>query len=254
MDELANFKGAPVELLVQEQRLFAQADVVFTGGYSLFEAKRGRHANIHPFPSGVDVDHFGKARLRGEDPVDQRDIPRPRFGFYGVIDERMDLGLLAELADARPDRSFVIIGPVVKIGEDELPRRPNIFYLGGKSYSELPEYVRGWDVAIMPFAINEATRFISPTKTPEFLAAGLPVVSTPITDVARHFGYQRRYDRRHPGRIHESLRRGTERSGTFGSWRDEVEAALSQCSWDETFEQMCADRTVGRRSPWTIWS
>jgi UDP-galactopyranose mutase len=241
MDELANFKGAPVELLVQEQRLFAQADVVFTGGFSLFEAKRGRHANIHPFPSGVDVDHFGKARLRGEDPVEQRDIPRPRFGFYGVIDERMDLTLLAELADARPDRSFVIIGPVVKIGEDELPRRPNIFYLGGKSYAELPEYVRGWDVAIMPFAINDATRFISPTKTPEFLAAGLPVVSTPITDVARHFGSIKAVAiAGTPADFTKACDEALERSGTFGSWRDEVEAALSECSWDETFRQMHA--------------
>jgi UDP-galactopyranose mutase len=241
MDELANFKGAPVELLAQEQRLFAQADVVFTGGYSLFEAKSSRHANIHAFPSGVDIDHFGKARLRGVDPIDQRDIPRPRFGFYGVVDERMDLTLLAELADARPDRSFVIIGPVVKIGEDELPRRANIHYLGGKSYAELPDYVRGWDVAIMPFAINDATRFISPTKTPEFLAAGLPVVSTPITDVARHFGSIKAVAiAGTPAEFTNACDEALERSGTLGSWRDEVEAALSDCSWDRTFENMRA--------------
>ena len=241
MDELANFKGAPAELLAQEQRLLSQADLVFTGGYSLYEAKLSRHANIHPFPSGVDVDHFARARLPGGDPIDQRDIPRPRFGFYGVIDERMDMELLAELADARPDRSFIIIGPVVKIGEDELPRRSNIFYLGGKSYAELPDYVRGWDVAVMPFAVNEATRFISPTKTPEFLAAGLPVVSTPIVDVARHYGaIQAVAIASTSAEFTDACDEALQRSDTFGQWRDEVDAALSHCSWDRTFEQMCS--------------
>jgi UDP-galactopyranose mutase len=188
MDELANFKGAPPELLPLEQRLIDQADLVFTGGYSLYEAKRDRHPGVHPFPSSVDAAHFAAARAEGREPADQAAIPGPRLGFYGVVDERMDLALLAEIADARPEWSLVIVGPVVKISEADLPRRPNLYYLGGKQYAELPDYLRGWDVALMPFASNEATRFISPTKTPEYLAAGCPVVSTPITDVIRHYG------------------------------------------------------------------
>lgn len=188
MDELANFRFAPPELLPLESELIGRADLVFTGGYSLYEAKRERHPSVHPFPSSVDRNHFARARAEMKDPADQAGVARPRLGFYGVIDERLDLDLLAAIADARPEWSLVMVGPVVKIGEDDLPRRPNIHYLGGKDYAELPDYLSGWDVALMPFAINEATKFISPTKTPEYLAAGRPVVSTPITDVIRHYG------------------------------------------------------------------
>ena len=129
-----------------------------------------------------------KARARQFDPADQEDLPRPRLGFYGVIDERFDTELLDQVAAMRPDWSFVMVGPVVKISEDELPKRPNIHYLGGKTYDELPAYLSGWDVALMPFAMNESTEFISPTKTPEYLAGGKPVVSTPVKDVVRHYG------------------------------------------------------------------
>lgn len=188
MDELANFRFAPPELIALEQKLIARADLVFTGGYSLYEAKRHRHPRVYPFPSSVDGQHFAAARTGLPDPADQAGIPGPRLGFYGVIDERLDLYLLAALADARPDWSLVMVGPVVKIDPADLPERGNIHYLGGKDYSELPAYLSGWDVALMPFAINDATRFISPTKTPEYLAAGRPVVSTPITDVVRHYG------------------------------------------------------------------
>jgi UDP-galactopyranose mutase len=169
MDELSAFRFAPAELLDLERELLEAADVVFTGGYSLYEAKKKRHGNVHPFPSSVDRAHFGKARSGIEDPADQAGIAHPRFGFYGVIDERLDLELLEQVADARPDWQLVMVGPVVKISEDDLPRRPNLHYLGGKTYDELPAYVGNWDVAMMPFAINEATRFISPTKTPEYL-------------------------------------------------------------------------------------
>jgi UDP-galactopyranose mutase len=188
MDELANFRFAPPELVRLEEELLAAADLVFTGGYSLYEAKRALHRSVHAFPSSVDVAHFAQARTAAGDPADQTPLARPRLGFYGVIDERMDLELLAAIADARPDWSLVMVGPVVKIDPAELPQRPNIAYLGGKTYDELPHYAGGWDVALMPFAINASTRFISPTKTPEYLAAGLPVVSTPITDVVRHYG------------------------------------------------------------------
>jgi glycosyltransferase involved in cell wall biosynthesis len=188
MDELSKFKFAPTQLLELERELLARADVVFTGGSSLFEAKKDRHSNVHCFPSSVDRAHFCKARARLFDPADQEDLPRPRLGFYGVIDERFDTELLDGVAAMRPDWSFVMVGPVVKISEDDLPRRPNIHYLGGKTYGELPAYLSGWDVALMPFAMNESTQFISPTKTPEYLAGGKPVVSTPIKDVVRHYG------------------------------------------------------------------
>ncbi len=188
MDELSKFKFAPVKLLELEQELIDRADIVFTGGSSLYEAKKDRHDRVHCFPSSVDRAHFMKARSRQFEPADQEDLPRPRFGFYGVIDERFDTALLDEVARSRPDWSFVMVGPVVKISEDELPKRHNIHYLGGKTYAQLPAYLSGWDVALMPFAMNESTQFISPTKTPEYLAGGKPVVSTPIKDVVRHYG------------------------------------------------------------------
>jgi glycosyltransferase involved in cell wall biosynthesis len=189
MDELSKFKFAPARLLDLEQELIDRADIVFTGGSSLYEAKKHRHANVHCFPSSVDRVHFLKARARQFDPADQEELPKPRLGFYGVIDERFDTELLAGAAEMRPDWSFVMVGPVVKISEEDLPRRANIHYLGPKTYGQLPSYLSGWNVALMPFAMNESTQFISPTKTPEYLAGGKPVVSTPVKDVVRHYGH-----------------------------------------------------------------
>lgn len=188
MDELSAFRGAPPALLQRERELLQRADLVFTGGYSLYEAKRDRHPRVFPFPSSVDVAHFGQARAALPEPADQAGLARPRLGFYGVIDERLDLDLLAAVARLRPQWQWLILGPVVKIDPASLPQLPNLHYLGGKTYDELPAYLAGWDVALMPFALNEATRFISPTKTPEYLAGGCPVVSTPITDVVRTYG------------------------------------------------------------------
>jgi glycosyltransferase involved in cell wall biosynthesis len=190
MDELSLFRGASQELIDYERELFRRADVVFTGGMSLYEAKRDRHPNIHGFPSSIDFEHFAKARRMRHDPepADQAQIPHPRLGFFGVVDERMDVDLVGALADLRPDWHFVVVGPVVKIDPATLPRRTNIHWLGAKSYADLPRYLSGWDVGLMPFAMNESTRFISPTKTPEFLAAGVPVISTPIADVVRPYG------------------------------------------------------------------
>lgn len=188
MDELSAFMGAPPELIDREQQLLARADVVFTGGHSLWEAKRHQHANAHSMPSSVDIAHFAKARDLLPDPADQAGISRPRLGFFGVIDERFDIQLVDELARQRPQWQVVLIGPVVKIDPQTLPRRANIHYLGAKQYNELPQYLAGWDVALMPFAINASTRFISPTKTPEYLAGGRPVVSTPIADVISGYG------------------------------------------------------------------
>ena len=188
MDELSAFKDAPAELSALEHALLRRADVVFTGGQSLYEAKRHLHHNIHPLPSSVDVEHFATARGNVCDPLEQRHLPRPRLGFFGVLDERLDIPLLRGVAEARPAWQLVMIGPVVKIDPAELPRLPNIHYLGPKRYEELPAYLSGWDLALLLFARNDATRFISPTKTPEYLAAGKPVVSTSIRDVVTPYG------------------------------------------------------------------
>ena len=190
MDELSAFAGAPVELPALERQLFRQADIVFTGGASLFEAKRASHPNVHLFPSSVDVAHFARARHEPGDPADQAAIARPRIGFFGVIDERMDYDLLAGAAAMRPAWHFILVGPTAKVDPAALPRAANLHYLGGKAYGELPQYISGWDVAMLPFARNASTRYISPTKTPEYLAAGKPVVSTSIRDVVRPYGLQ----------------------------------------------------------------
>ena len=188
MDELANFKDAPPELRQQEKQLMGRADLMLTGGWSLYEAKRDHHQNVHPLPSSVDIDHFGEAREPRVEPADQAAIPHPRLGFFGVIDERMDLQLLSAVAEARPAWHIVLIGPIAKIDHAAIPQHSNIHLLGPRSYEQLPAYISGWDVALLPFARNDATRFISPTKTPEYLAAGKPVVSTSISDVIRPYG------------------------------------------------------------------
>jgi len=253
MDELSAFRFAPTELKDLERELLGRADVVFTGGYSIYEAKKDQHRNIHPFPSSVDRAHFAKARAVEEHAADQKDLPRPRFGFYGVIDERIDLDLLAHVADARPDWQLVMVGPVVKISEDDLPRRPNIHYLGGKSYAELPTYLGGWDVAMMPFAINESTRFISPTKTPEYMAGGRPVVSTPITDVIRHYGDLEAVGVADtPDGFVQACDRALALSADAdGTWAQEMDKTLAELSWDQTHLRMSAlvDKAVSAKEP-----
>ncbi len=252
MDELSGFAFAPPELPRLEAGLIARADAVFTGGHAIYEAKRHLHGNIHPFPSSVDAAHFAGARAGGEDPDDQRGIPHPRLGFYGVVDERMDLELIDALAAARPDWHVVMVGPVAKLDPADLPRRPNIHWLGAKSYDDLPRYLGGWDAALMPFAINEATRFISPTKTPEYLAGGRVVVSTAVADVVRHYsglGAVRIADTAE-GFIAEcgaALALAAEPAHHAA----EVEALLARMSWDATFDAMAriVDAAAARRRP-----
>ena len=234
MDELSAFAHAPDRLAPLEDELFRWADLVLTGGRSLFEAKRGRHPHVHLVPSSVDSAHFAVARVPGPEPRDQAEISRPRLGYAGVIDERLDLELIAAVADDRPDWQLVLLGPVAKIDPDRLPRRANLHYLGAKEYSALPDYLRGWDVALLPFARNEATRFISPTKTPEYLAAGLPVVSTPIVDVVRPYGEEGLV------RIAEDARdfvRAAEQAMQEDSPQRlrRVDAFLTESSWDFTW-------------------
>ncbi|HET9810852.1 MAG TPA: glycosyltransferase family 1 protein [Sphingomicrobium sp.] len=250
MDELSKFRFAPAELLDLEQELIDRSDLVFTGGSSLYEAKKDRHDSVHLFPSSVDRAHFERARKAVPEPEDQASIPHPRLGFYGVIDERFDIELLDEAARMRPDWSFVMVGPVVKISEDELPKRPNIHYLGGKKYEQLPSYLSGWDVALMPFAMNESTQFISPTKTPEYLAGGKPVVSTPVRDVVRHYGQLEGVGiAATPAEFVEQCERML-KLDRDGDWLAEADLLLSATSWATTQARMAGliGEILGERS------
>lgn len=238
MDELSLFRGAPPALLEREEKLLAAADLVFTGGQSLYEAKRERHPAVHAFPSSIEAEHFAQARNGIRHPEDQTALPRPRLGYFGVIDERIDLDLLAAVADARPDWQIVLVGPVVKIDPVDLPRRPNLHYLGMKDYRELPAYLAGWDVAMMPFARNEATRFISPTKTPEYLAGGRPVVSTSIRDVVRPYGEMGLVEiADEPEAFVAAADRLLGASGREG-WLARVDEFLAGGSWNRTWQRM----------------
>ena len=243
MDELSAFKFAPPILLELEQKLLQKADVVFTGGHSLYQAKKNRHSNIHPFPSSIDKAHFSKARNFGIDPADQAAIPHPRLGFYGVIDERFDIDLIARAAAQRPDWHFVLVGPIVKIDPATLPRLANIHYLGGKSYDELPDYLRGWDIAIIPFMLNDSTKFISPTKTPEYLAGGKPVISTAIRDVINPYGEQKLVSI--VGNADEFVAAAEREFATLDKsfWLRKVDLLLEDNSWDATWRQM-ADQII----------
>lgn len=238
MDELSAFKFAPHDIKEREQQLLDQADVVFTGGYTLYEAKKHLHANIHPFPSSIDKAHFGSARQVASLPADYNSIPSPRMGFFGVVDERFDIELLRSLASKRSDWHFVIIGPVVKIDPAVLPHGENIHYIGGKSYNELPAHLSAWDIALIPFAINESTEFISPTKTPEYLAGGKPVVSTPIKDVVRPYGNEGLV---FIGNNAEDFEKGIEAGLQIRDdpgWLERVDKFLDGISWDITWNNM----------------
>ena len=222
MDQLSAFKGAPRQMAQRESALLKRAQLVLTGGPSLYEAKRALHDNVHCFPSAVDADHFSPSTVscnrtstsgsvssphvsmaftssmqsterkpsRFEEMAAHlhRDIAHPRLGFFGVIDERFDVELLTTIADAAPNWQLVMVGPVVKIDQATLPRRPNVHWLGQQPYEVLPHLVAQWDVCLLPFARNESTRFISPTKTLEYMAAQKPIVGTPIHDVISLYG------------------------------------------------------------------
>ncbi len=239
MDELSAFKGASPKLRQLELTLLRRADLVFTGGQSLYEAKRAQHDSIFAFPSSIDRPHFAQARTMTSEPDDQRGLAHPRLGFFGVIDERFDIELLDSVAKARPDWQLVMIGPVVKIDPEILPRHKNIHYLGSKNYKELPAYLAGWDVALLLFARNESTRFISPTKTPEYLAAGKPVVSTSIQDVVRPYGEQGLVTiADSPADFISAIEQILSTKGPGAEWLRNVDGFLGDMSWDETWSRM----------------
>jgi UDP-galactopyranose mutase len=253
MDELSNFAGAPPSLKAFEADLLKAADVVFTGGVSLFEAKKKFHSNIHPFPSSIDFNHFTKSRTKQCDPADQHDIKRPRLGFAGVIDERLDVELLNTISLANPECQFVMIGPIVKIDPAILPRHSNIHYLGQKPYADLPSYFSGWDVGLLPFALNDATRFISPTKTPEYLAAGLPVISTPIRDVIRPYGeagfvHIANSPQEWSECIYDALHESKDSISRSNQLR-RIDEFLKNSSWDRTWTEMMSliDVAIAKR-------
>ena len=243
MDELSAFDHAPPALLDRERDLLGRADLVFTGGPSLYGAKKGRHPSVHCFPSSVDAAHFGQARPDATalaEPDDQRELARPRLGFFGVIDERLDRAIVAALARAHPEWQIVMVGPVVKIDPASLPEAPNLHWLGGKTYDELPAYLAGWDVCLLPFARNRSTEFISPTKTLEYFAAERPTVSTSITDVAEPYG-----DIVHLGDTPLDFVAACEAALTAPPAErqrrtDAMRAVLAETSWDATAGAMAA--------------
>lgn len=238
MVDLATFRFSPQSVREREMELLRKADLVFTGGQSLYEARKNRHPEVHVIPGSVDVEHFRQGRLHAEDPRDQVRIPGPRIGFYGVIDERMDYVLLEQVARRKPEWHFVMVGPVAPGSQYALPRLPNIHWLGSKNYDELPAYLAGWDLTIVPYAHNEATRYLNPTKIPEYLAAGKPVIATPITDVLRLYGRNGLVSV--AGTPEEFIRvAGAELEvSDHSEWLDQVDEWLSHQSWDKTFQRM----------------
>lgn len=231
MDELSMFKDAPPQLLEQEAALYRAADIVFTGGRSLYNAKKGRHPNVHCFPSSVDALHF---RPGAQDHPLQESLPHPRLGYCGVIDERIDLDLIAGIATARPEWQIVMVGPTAKIDAASLPGNSNIHWLGQQSYADLPAFINGWDVCLLPFALNDATRFISPTKTLEYLACGKPSVSTAIRDVVEPYGHVVPILSDAPGFVEscETILRWTPQERK--THQAQVDEIIAHTSWDAT--------------------
>lgn len=238
MNELSTSAFLPPGMKEHEQALMSNADVVFTAGLSLYEVKKHSHHNVHVFPSSIDSEHFHNARYYSLDPADQARIPHPRIGFFGVIDERMDLTLLYTTALRKPDWHFILVGPVERIEEKQLPKLKNIHYLGKKEYADLPSYLSGWDITMLPYAHNASTRFIHPTRILEYLTASKPVISTPINDVIRHYGHR---DLVHIAgtadefiRVAEAVLGNRDRT----EWLHRVNDVLSNSSWDKTAQGM----------------
>jgi len=239
MDELSAFKGAPKALIEKEKYLLKNSDIVFTGGKSLYESKSKLSDNVHCFPSSVDKKHFESAlKKKGLPPHDIRHLKKPIVGYYGVIDERIDMPLIQQMANEAPEVDFVMIGPVVKISEDEIARANNIHYLGGKKYEDLPMYLREFDVAMMPFALNESTKFISPTKTLEYMAANKPIISTAIYDVVRDYSNVVKIVNDSASFVKEINYYLSENKSQKAQREKMQKAIIEKTSWDNTAQSM----------------
>ncbi len=238
MDELSAFLYPPAGLIEQELALLARADLVFAGGRSLYAAKRRLHPRVHCFPSSVDVAHFRQALDRSLAHPAYRSLAGPKLGFFGVLDERFDTALVAALADHEPSWQIILVGPIVKIDPASLPRRPNIHYAGQQPYAALPAFLAGWDVCLMPFALNDATRFISPTKSLEYMAAELPVVSTAVPDVVSQHADVIAIARSHAEFIAHCQRALALPAGARRKMIRQMHAKLAATSWDATADMM----------------
>lgn len=250
MDALTHFKFAPPQLAAREEALLQRADLVFCGGVSLYRARAAKHRNIHCFPSSVDAAHFAPREpgWPGDDP--QAALARPRLGYCGVIDERLDLGLLGEAARARPQWQFVLVGPVAKIDASDIPALPNVHRYGQQAYADLPRFMAGWDAAIMPFALNEATRYISPTKTLEYFAAERPVVSTPVADVVASYAGVVEIAADSAGFVAACERVLDESDAARAARRAAMQRCVAATSWEKTAGEMWAlIEAVAIRSP-----
>jgi UDP-galactopyranose mutase len=238
LSELSALKNVPDSLKENEKNLLAIADLVFTGGRSLYQSKKLQHGSTYFFPGTIDNKHFEKARHLQPELFDQENIPHPRIGFSGVIDERMDIDLLKELAMKKPDWHFILIGPMINMTTAALSMHSNIHCLGQKTYKELPWYISGWDAAMIPFSVNESTRYISPAKTPEYLAAGKPVIATPVHDIVKDYGLNNLiYIAQNADDFIEAIEQGLHIKDKT-AWLKKVDAELAKKSWDETCEKM----------------
>jgi len=257
MDELSGFLNAPPQLVEREARLFQVADVVFTGGPTLYRAKKDRHPNVHCFPSSVDTQHFARGVVEMAEAVDQAQLPHPRFGYYGVIDERIDMALLDHMSAAHPEWQIVLVGPIVKIDPATLPQRANVHHFGQRQYADLPAYLKGWDVCLLPFARNASTKFISPTKTLEYMAARKLMVSTPITDVAEPYGHIV-YLGDTPAEFTKACEQAVSASDEERARRLEAgDRVLANTSWDRTaaaVEKLITQAEAGAHAQWDVAS
>lgn len=237
-EDLSKFSHTPSQFSELESELLYRADLVFTGSPSLHDVKKYFHHNIHHVPNSLDHHHFYAARTHLIDAEDQENIPGPRMGYFGVIDERLDFELIEKMALRRRHWSFVFIGPILNVDPARLPRHANIFYLGKKDYQELPMYISGWDCALIPFATNEVTRFLNPTKTLEYLAAGKPVISTPVQDIVQTYSSKKLVS---IGESAEEFILHAENALEDSANPDrlkQVDQFLSFTSWDTTWARM----------------
>jgi glycosyltransferase involved in cell wall biosynthesis len=235
LDELAHLPGAPRELLHHENQLFKRADLVFTAGRSLYNAKRDRHPDVHCFPGSVDARHF--AQVRGDHPL-HADIPRPRLGYSGVIDERINLKLIDEIALARPEWNIVMVGPIVNVDAKRLPRRDNIHWLGRQAYDDVPRFISGWDVCLLPYMLGDATKSISPAKTLEYMACRRPSVSTSIRDIVEAYGHVVRIADTPEGFIADIEMIMSRSPAEQAAHAKQLAELVARTSWDDTADAM----------------